>query len=543
MNQFRSFKIGVKMLAGYFAVAAITAVLGFISTLSLHDLLTAAQSTYTDSTEPLGSMGRIGIVVQRSRVNIRGMLLDDSVERMEANAATIRKNDSIIDQDMSHLEKSLKQDLRKDFTKLQKLLVEYRPVREKIISLALSGEREEALDLMRSDGLAFEKDIDATIGTLLDLEVKQAKENLEQNDAAAWMSIKLNILLVLIGVVAAAVIGYFLARHITGPLRKVADFAEAIASGDLTDRLNLQRKDETGQLAAAMNVMADKLRSIITLLFQQSSSVAAAADRLTSTSSAMANGTEEVSSQSMTLAAASEEMAATSNEISSNCHMVADGARKASDSATTGSTVVSNTVAGMERIASRVQASAATIIRLGENSEKIGTIIGTIQDIADQTNLLALNAAIEAARAGEQGRGFAVVADEVRALAERTARATREIGGMIQDIQRETADAVSSMEQGVAEVENGTKEAALSFSALEEIKRMVDSVAMQIAQIATAAEQQTATTSEIAGNIQSITEIMMDTSRGAHETASEAQEMTLLAEELKKVVEQFRLPA
>jgi len=329
MNQFRSFKIGVKMLAGYFAVAAITAVLGFISTLSLHDLLTAAQSTYTDSTEPLGSMGRIGIVVQRSRVNIRGMLLDDSVERMEANAATIRKNDSIIDQDMSHLEKSLKQDLRKDFTKLQKLLVEYRPVREKIISLALSGEREEALDLMRSDGLAFEKDIDATIGTLLDLEVKQAKENLEQNDAAAWMSIKLNILLVLIGVVAAAVIGYFLARHITGPLRKVADFAEAIASGDLTDRLNLQRKDETGQLAAAMNVMADKLRSIITLLFQQSSSVAAAADRLTSTSSAMANGTEEVSSQSMTLAAASEEMAATSNEISSNCHMVADGARKA----------------------------------------------------------------------------------------------------------------------------------------------------------------------------------------------------------------------
>ncbi len=197
----------------------------------------------------------------------------------------------------------------------------------------------------------------------------------------------------------------------------------------------------------------------------------------------------------------------------------------------------------MERIASRVQASAATIIRLGENSEKIGTIIGTIQDIADQTNLLALNAAIEAARAGEQGRGFAVVADEVRALAERTARATREIGGMIQDIQRETADAVSSMEQGVAEVENGTKEAALSFSALEEIKRMVDSVAMQIAQIATAAEQQTATTSEIAGNIQSITEIMMDTSRGAHETASEAQEMTLLAEELKKVVEQFRLPA
>ena len=537
----RDLRIGVKMLGGYLAIAVITAVLGLISTDSLHELLSAAQATYKNSTEPLGSMGRIGIVVQRSRVNIRGMLLDDSTERMEANAGVIRKNDAIIDQEMALLEKSLNQDLRKDFSALQKALAGYRPVREQIIALALAGGRDEALDLMRGDGLDFEKEIDATIGKLLDLEVQHAKENLEQNTTAAWRSIKLNVLLVLLGVAAAIVLGIFLARNITGPLQKVISFAAAISSGDLTGRLDLQRKDETGQLTAAMNAMAEKLQSIISLLFQQSTTVAAAAERLTSTSSAMANGTEEVSSQSMTLAAASEEMAATSNEISSNCHMVADCARQASDSATNGSSIVGNTVSGMERIAARVQASSATILRLGENSEKIGTIIGTIEDIADQTNLLALNAAIEAARAGEQGRGFAVVADEVRALAERTARATREIGGMIQDIQRETGEAVSSMEQGVAEVEKGTREAAQSFTALEEIKRLIDSVAMQVAQIATAAEQQTATTSEIAGNIQSITEIIGETSRGAHESAAEAHEMTLLADELKKVVEQFRL--
>ena len=543
MKRFGDLNIGVKMLGGYLAVAAITAILGFISTDRLHGLQTAAQDTYTYSTEPLGSMGRVGIIVQRSRVNIRGMLLDDDTERMEANAATIRKNDILIDEEMGRLEKSLKGNLRKEFTILHKALTEYRPVRENIISLALAGEREDALDLMRSDGLAFEREIDATIGRLLDLEVRHAKENLEKNTAAARMSIKLNILLVLIGVAAAVMLGLFLARHITRPLGKVIDFATAIAGGDLSGRLDLPRRDEAGRLADAMNAMAEKLESIISLLFRQSMTVAAAAERITSTSSAMANGTEEVSSQAVTLAAASEEMAATSNEISCNCHSAADGARKASDSATNGTTIVSNTVAGMGRIAARVQASSATILRLGENSEKIGTIIGTIEDIADQTNLLALNAAIEAARAGEQGRGFAVVADEVRALAERTARATREIGSMIGDIQRETGEAVSSMEQGVAEVEKGTREAAQSVTALEEIRGLIDSVAMQVAQIATAAEQQTATTSEIAGNIQNITQIMEETSRGAHESATEAHEMTRMAEELKKVVEQFKLSA
>jgi methyl-accepting chemotaxis protein len=178
---------------------------------------------------------------------------------------------------------------------------------------------------------------------------------------------------------------------------------------------------------------------------------------------------------------------------------------------------------------------------LGVRSDQIGAIIGTIEDIADQTNLLALNAAIEAARAGEQGRGFAVVADEVRALAERTTRATKEIGEMIKAIQKETREAVAAMVLGVRQVETGTIEAAKSGVALQDILQQVNDVAMQVNQIATAAEEQTATTSEISSNMQQITEVVQLTSQGANESAMAAAQLSGNAEELQRLVQQFKL--
>ena len=234
-------------------------------------------------------------------------------------------------------------------------------------------------------------------------------------------------------------------------------------------------------------------------------------------------------------------MSATSGDIAQNCQMAADGAKRASQSAQNGTVVVDATIAVMGQIADKVQESAKTVERLGIRSEQIGAIIGTIEDIADQTNLLALNAAIEAARAGEQGRGFAVVADEVRALAERTTRATREIGEMIKAIQSETKGAVAAMEQGVQQVESGTIEASKSGAALREILEQINDVAMQVNQIATAAEEQTATTSEISSNMQQITEVVRRTSNGAHESAAAAAQLSGNAEELHRLVRQFKL--
>jgi methyl-accepting chemotaxis protein len=274
---------------------------------------------------------------------------------------------------------------------------------------------------------------------------------------------------------------------------------------------------------------------------QTSDQVTIAAKNIHSAANAIAAGAEGVAAQAATAATASEEMSSTSGVIAHNCQMAVEGAQRASVSASNGAVVVEKTVRVMGQIADKVQESAKTVENLGVRSDQIGTIIGTIEDIADQTNLLALNAAIEAARAGEQGRGFAVVADEVRALAERTTRATHEIGEMIKAMQNETKGAVAAMEQGVSQVESGTEEAHKSGQALQDILQQVNDVAKQINQIATAAEEQTTTTSEISSNMRLITEVVQETSQGANASATVAAQMNGNAEELQRLIRQFKL--
>ena len=336
-------------------------------------------------------------------------------------------------------------------------------------------------------------------------------------------------------------------RWITKPLQEAIDETELLASGDFRDisldYVGNQPKsaDEVAQLFQGIQHMAFALKTLLVKIESASHEVSTAASQVHTTAERIATGSEEVAAQAATVATAGEEMSATSGDIAQNCQLAAEGAERAAKSAQSGAAVVDYTVRVMGQIAEKVQESAKTVENLGARSDQIGAIIGTIEDIADQTNLLALNAAIEAARAGEQGRGFAVVADEVRALAERTSRATREISEMIKAIQSETKGAVSAMELGVQQVEAGTVEAAKSGDALQEILLQINDVAMQVNQIATAAEEQTATTSEISNNMMQITDVVQQTSRGAHESATAATQLHGNAEELQRLVRQFKL--
>jgi methyl-accepting chemotaxis protein len=329
-------------------------------------------------------------------------------------------------------------------------------------------------------------------------------------------------------------------------VRNILEFLEQVreigrGKGDLTKIITVRSSDEIGQLGVALNELTSKLRDIVLKVLDHARHIAAASHQLYSTSAQMAKGTQSVAAQTASVAVASEEMASTSAEIANNCIKAASASQRASVSAATGTEVVERTVEAMNRIAGRVADCAQTIENLGARSTQIGQIISTIEDIADQTNLLALNAAIEAARAGEHGRGFAVVADEVRALAERTTVATKEIGNMVKSIQKDTQEAVHNMEQSVTEVQSGTQEAALSGMALKEILEQINSVSAQVGQMASAADQQTATTREIRDNIQQVTQIVWESDRGAQESTARANQLTNLAEELQILVEQFKV--
>ncbi|MDU0458073.1 MAG: methyl-accepting chemotaxis protein [Geobacteraceae bacterium] len=341
----------------------------------------------------------------------------------------------------------------------------------------------------------------------------------------------------------AIIVSRFTIHRLFIPLDRMHDLLKDVAAGegDLTRRLDYRKQDEIGEMCTSFNTFMDKLQGIIVKVSGITGQLAAAALQVRGTSQQIAQGTRQVSSQSAGVAAATEEMAATSTEIAHKCVMAVTEALHTTESARSGAAVVEKTISNMNGIAQRVTSAASTVEILGKRSDEIGQIIGTIEDIADQTNLLALNAAIEAARAGEQGRGFAVVADEVRALAERTTRATRTIGEMIAAIQAETGTAVMSMKQGVQDVAVGTDEARRSGDALDEILRQVGVVTSQLNQIATAAEQQTATTHEISGNMLRITDVVRSTADGSEDSAAAAEQLSRLALELKGLVGQFRL--
>jgi methyl-accepting chemotaxis protein len=388
--------------------------------------------------------------------------------------------------------------------------------------------------------------ITAKINVMKEVEDSLAKEVLKTTDSyasEAKSALVFSVALSLLLAAAAIGLGLLVVHSITAPLSRMLHMLKDIAEGegDLTRRLDTDRRDEFGELSHWFNRFVDNIRAIISQVAGNTGQVSAAANQLHSTAEQIATAAEEVACQSVTVATASEEMSATSNDISRNCSLASEISSRANATATSGSTVVQETLEGMQNIAARVQESARTVESLGARSNQIGAIVGTIEDIADQTNLLALNAAIEAARAGEQGRGFAVVADEVRALADRTTKATREIGEMIKAIQSETAGAVNSMENGVKEVEKGMESSRKSGEALQQIVDAINEVTMQVHQIATAAEEQTAVTNEISSNIHQITDVVHDTARGAHDTAAAASQLSSLATDLQTMVGRFKL--
>lgn len=410
-----------------------------------------------------------------------------------------------------------------------------------VVELALANKKDEALSLFAKEAFPLTKKLQNTFES----QVTFQEGNVKAAYATAVSVYKRARMLIIIAGALAFILGLagaiFLINNFVMRLNRVSGAMGRIADGDISNQIVIFAKDEIGDLGHAINRMLDSMNGMVASIKATAEQVASASTQLYATSEHIATGAEEVAAQAGTVATASEEMTCTSSEIANNCLMAVESSKRASDSASSGFLVVQETVDEMSRIADRVKETSCTVESLGARSDEIGEIVGTIEDIADQTNLLALNAAIEAARAGEQGRGFAVVADEVRALAERTTKATKEIGAMIKAIQMETKGAVSSMEDGVKAVEKGTADASRSGQALQEILEQANAVTMQINQIATAAEQQTATTNEITNNIQQITDVVHETAKGSQESASAANQLSRLSEELNHLVGNFKL--
>lgn len=330
-------------------------------------------------------------------------------------------------------------------------------------------------------------------------------------------------------------------EYLVKSVDKMLEEMMRFANGDLTIELSSDRNDEIGKLFEGFNSSVKNIRELIGQVAQNVSSTAETSVKISSSSEQMAADAQEQSARTSEIASAVEEMTKTILETTRHSSQAAEAAKHGGEIAFEGGKVVDETIAGMDRIAEVVSKSAATVKTLGKSSEQIGEIIQVIDDIADQTNLLALNAAIEAARAGEQGRGFAVVADEVRKLAERTTKATKEIAAMIKQIQTDTNDAVNSIDIGNKEVQKGKRLADKAGESLKEIINSTREINDMIMQVAAASEQQSTTAEEVSKNIEAINNVIQESALGVQQIASASIDLNEMTENLQKLISKFKI--
>ena len=477
-----------------------------------------------DSVTQFNSVVELSKLIQQARFQVRGYTYSAKVEAEQPALDAIDNALKKITALEGQLPAQYQANLQQASTSLQAYRAAVSQYRDSQTAAAA------ALTIMNAQG-----DI------LLGHSEKLTRSQTAVRDADAARAKQLLLLATLLALIFGLVAAWAITRQIIIPLNQTLQVAERVASGDLSHNLTSMRQDELGQLQRAMQSMTVGLRELIGGISDGVTQIASAAEQLSAVTEQTSAGVNSQKVETDQVATAMNEMAATVQEVARNAEEASEAAVAADQQAREGDKVVGEAIAQIERLASEVSNSTAAMGDLKRESDKIGSVLDVIKSVAQQTNLLALNAAIEAARAGEAGRGFAVVADEVRSLAQRTQKSTEEIEELIVGLQTGTQQVATIMDNSRDLTDSSVELTRRAGSALANITRTVSTIQAMNSQIATAAEQQSAVAEEINRSVLNVRDISEQTAAASEETAASSTELARLGTHLQALVNRFRV--
>jgi methyl-accepting chemotaxis protein len=534
-------KIRTRLYGSFFIMLTLMVIVGVMAVLKLGSLQKSIDEITTDRYPKTRWAADAEKGLHQVEINIRDGILAENREDVEKSLANIDAVIKIVNDRLELFHNNIRSERGKELVRrFEETRANYRVELVRAINGLKNGDKNSTLAAMKKMPPLRAASLES-MGAIVSFQDGLMKEAGKKAQA----DYELALILIIISTVSAfgfaGIIGYLVTRSITGPLDAAVDTSRRISEGDLSIRIAVSGSDETAKLLEAMKAMTDKLRDVVGRIKQASDSVASGSEELSASSEEITRTMSDQSQRSSQIATAAEEMSQTVIDIAKNASTIAQSSAETAGIAQKGAAVVDKSMTETRTIADTVNQSAMVMQSLGTTSSQIGEIVAVINDIADQTNLLALNAAIEAARAGEQGRGFAVVADEVRKLAERTAKATAEISKMIGAIQGEVGNAVESMNNTNKQVEIGLQYSVEAGDQLKSIVSSVTTLQGMVSQIATATEEMSTTSESISGDIQAVSSGAREISLGSDQIAQSSAELARLAGELKNIVGQFRI--